>query len=97
MNIVWSPRAQIRLTDYARQLTEYDYPETARNWLLTVQAKSATLADFPRAGRVSPEFRQKRPTIRDITICDYRLFYRIRKDAVEIISIHNCKQQITSL
>ena len=97
MTIIWSPRAQVRLAEYARQLAEYDYPETARNWLLTIQAKSATLADFPRAGRVSPEFRQKRPTVRDITIGNYRLFYRIRKDAVEIISIHNCKQQITSL
>ena len=57
MNIVWSPRAQIHLTEYARQLAEYDCPETARSWLLAVQAKSATLADFPRAGRVSPEFR----------------------------------------
>ena len=97
MNIVWSPRAQIRLTEYARQLAEYDCPETARSWLLAVQAKSTTLADVPRAGRVSPEFRQKRPTVRDITIGNYRLFYRIRKDTVEIISIHNCKQQINSL
>ena len=86
MTIIWSPRAQVRLAEYARQLAEYDYPETARDWLLTIQEKSATLVDFPRAGRVSPEFRQKRPTVRDITIGDYRLFYRIRKNAVEIIS-----------
>ena len=97
MNVIWSPRAQLRLTEYARQLAEYDYPETARNWLLTVQAKSASLAEFPRAGRVSPEFQQKRPMVRDITIGNYRLFYRLRKNTIEIISIHNCKQQITSL
>ena len=96
MNIVWSPRAQIRLTDYARQLAEYDCPETARSWLLAVQAKSATLADFPRAGRVSPEFRQKRPTVRDITIGNYRLFYRIRKNTVEIISIPLASHSLTA-
>lgn len=97
MNIIWSPRAQMRLAEYAHQLAEYDYPGTARNWLLKVQSETSTLIDFPRSGRVSPEFRDKRPTVRDITIGNYRLFYRIRKNAIEVISIHNCRQAITSL
>lgn len=97
MDIIWSPRAQKRITEYARQLAEYDYPETARNWIITIRDRAATLADFPRSGRISPEFKNKRPVVRDITIGNYRLFYRTHRDSVEVISIHNCKQAITSL
>lgn len=97
MSLVWSPRAQRRLKEYAQALAEYDYPETAVNWLVEVKARSEHLKRFPRAGRVSPEFRGKRPVIRDITIGHYRLFYRNKRNLVEIISIHNCKQAITSL
>lgn len=97
MSLIWSPRAQRRLKEYAQALAEYDYPETAVNWLMDVKAKSEHLAQFPFAGRVSPEFHDKRPIIRDITIGNYRLFYRNKRSHVEIISIHNCKQAITSL
>jgi len=37
------------------------------------------------------------PHIHDITIGNYRAFYRIKRHSVEIISIHNCKQAILSL
>lgn len=97
MDIIWSPRAQKRITEYARQLAEYDYPETARNWILTIRMRAETLADFPRSGRISPEIKARRPVVRDITIGKYRLFYRIHRGSVEVISIHNCKQAIISL
>lgn len=97
MSLIWSPRAQRRLKEYAHSLAEYDYPDTAVNWLVDIKAKSEHLKRFPLAGRVSPEFRDKRPIIRDITIGNYRLFYRNKRNHVEIISIHNCKQAITSL
>lgn len=93
MDIIWSPRAQKRITEYARQLAEYDYPETARNWILTIRMRAETLADFPRSRRISPEFKARRPVVRDITIGKYRLFYRIHRGSVEVISIHNCKNK----
>jgi len=97
MQIVWSPRAQRRLREYAQNLAEYDYPQTAVAWLNKVRSDTALLADHPRAGRESPEFIGKRPTVHDIAIGNYRLFYRIKREYVEIISIHNCRQKITSL
>jgi len=97
MELVWSPRAKRRLSEYARQLAEYDYPETARDWLISVKDATEHLADFPRSGRVSPEFTDRKPVVRDITIGNYRAFYRIKRHAVEIISIHNCKQAILGL
>jgi len=98
MEIAWSPRAKRRLAEYARQLAEYDYPQTAHDWLIDVQAAVDPLADFPRAGRVSPEFTDKKPVIRDITVHkNYRVFYRVKRATLEIISVHNCKQAITSL
>ena len=33
MEIIWSPRGQRRLAEYARGIVEYDYPQTAVNWL----------------------------------------------------------------
>jgi len=97
MELLWSPRAKHRLAEYAQQLAEYDYPEPARDWLLSVKDATEHLADFPRAGRVSPEFTDMKPVIHDITIGNYRAFYRIKRRAVEIISVHNCKQAILSL
>ena len=97
MPIIWSPRAIRRLRQYARNLAEYDYPETAASWLNKVRSESEILSEHPQLGPISPEFIGKRPVVRDLTIGNYRLFYRVRRDHVEIISIHNCKQAITSL
>ena len=96
-SLVWSLRAQRRLSEYAHSLAEYDYPETAVRWLQNVREAAEHLSEFPLVGRASPEFQEIRPRVRDITIGNYRLFYRVRRTCVEIISIHNCKQNITSL
>jgi len=97
VNIVWSSRAQKRLREYATQLAQYDYPQTAADWLNKVKSSVETLVDFPESGRESPEFKDRTPMIRDISIGMYRVFYRIVGASVEIISIHNCRQAITSL
>lgn len=96
-DLVWSPRARQRLREYAQNLAKRDYPETAVNWLLKIKSSVERLADFPASGRESPKFKGRRPKVRDITIGNFRLFYRTRKNTVEIISIHHCRQTIASL
>lgn len=97
MALVWSPRAQHRLREHARHLAEHDYPETAVNWLMRIKSAAERLVEFPESGRESPEFMNQRPKVRDIAIGQFRLFYRRRKGDVEIISVHHCRQSITTL
>lgn len=43
------------------------------------------LEQFPRSGRVVPEF--KRPNLREVLHRNYRIVYRLRDDSVEIITV----------
>ena len=95
MKIIWSPRGQRRLTEYARSITEYDYPQTAVNWLMDMRAAVEHLADFPLSGRKVPEFKNSK--VREIVHRDYRIFYRVRSCCYEIISIRHSRFQIRSI
>ena len=87
MTIVWSPRAQRRLAEYARRIAEYDYPQTAVEWLSDMRAAVDHLADFPFAGREVPEFSDGK--VREIVHRGYRIFYRVRRRKPEIISVRH--------
>jgi toxin ParE1/3/4 len=45
------------------------------------------LETFPESGRIVPEFNVK--TVREIILGNYRIIYRLNKDAVEILTIHH--------
>lgn len=95
MNVVWSPRGRKRLESYARYIAEHDYPQTAYNWLLDMRSATEHLADFPQAGREAPEFAPSE--IREITHRGYRLFYRVKRNTCEIISIRHERYPIFSM
>lgn len=95
MKIVWSPRGQRRLAEYARGIAEYDYPQTAANWLVDMKTAVEHLADFPLSGRKVPEFTDDK--VREIIHRGYRIFYRIRSHGCEIISVRHCRCQIRSV
>ena len=95
MMIVWSPRGQRRLAEYARSITEYDYPQTAVNWLMDMRAAVEHLADFPLSGREVPEFQAS--NVREIVHRGYRIFYRVRSGFCEIISIRHSRFHISSI
>ena len=42
---------------------------------------------FPESGRVVPEIGQS--TIREITLGNYRIIYRVQKDKIEIITVYH--------
>lgn len=45
------------------------------------------LDTFPRAGRIVPE--KNNPSIREIIFGNYRIIYRLKKGAVEILTIYH--------
>ena len=89
MKIIWSPRGKRRLAEYARSIAQYDYPQTAVNWLVNMKAAVEHLADFPLSGREVPEFSNSK--VREIVHRDYRIFYCIRSRCCEIISVRHSR------
>ena len=49
---------------------------------------------FPQSGRMVPEFEQ--PDIRELIEPPYRLLYRIRADAIEVLAILHGRQDLGS-
>ena len=49
---------------------------------------------FPESGRMVPEFEQ--PDIRELIEPPYRLMYRIREDAIEVLAILHGRQDLGS-
>ena len=95
MKITWSPRGKRRLSEYAKSIAEYDYPQTAYEWLLDMKAAVEHLADFPQIGREVPEFNDGK--VREIIHQGYRIFYRVKRSTVEIISVRHSRFLIKSI
>ena len=60
MKIIWSPRGQRRLAEYAHSIAEYDYPQTAYDWLVDRKAAVEHLADSRCPGEKSQDSRMAR-------------------------------------
>jgi addiction module RelE/StbE family toxin len=50
------------------------------------------LIDFPESGRMVPE--KNTPEIRELIEGNYRIFYRLKKDKITILRIHNAARKI---
>lgn len=48
---------------------------------------SARLADLPNPGRMVPEYQD--PNIRELLISNYRLIYRVKPHAVQVLAVHH--------
>jgi toxin ParE1/3/4 len=64
-----------------------DSDHFARLFANKVFEKAKTLEAFPNAGRVVPESNQE--AIREIFHGNYRIVYRVRKDEVQVLTIHH--------
>ena len=50
------------------------------------------LVEFPESGRIVPE--KKQAEIRELIEGNYRIFYRLQKDKITILRIHNSARKI---
>ena len=82
--IRWSMTAHQNLEDIANYIAQ-DAPFYAIHFVERILEEIEKLADFPRLGRVVPEFRQEH--IRELIFHNYRFVYSIKEDIVFIISI----------
>ena len=82
--LTWSPRAAAHLEGICEYIGE-DSPVYARIFAKRVMAIVLEIPRFPRSGRVVPEYDDE--DLREKLMADYRIVYRIRRNAVEIVAI----------
>ena len=86
VKVLWTELARDDLKsifDYISQDSEFYARRFADKLFLRVEA----LQDFPRMGRVVPEF--ENPSIRELVEGNYRVVYRVFDDRVEVIRIRH--------
>jgi len=82
----WTPQAADDLDAVAEFITE-NSPHFAGLFVMDVLQAVDRLAEFPELGRIVPEIGDK--TIRELILGNYRIIYRLRSEAVEILTIHH--------
>lgn len=87
--IKWSPRAVSNLDEICDYIAgDSDY--YARLFAKRIIAIVKDIPQFPRAGRIVPEYKDE--NLREKIYQDYRIVYRLKNDAVEIVAIcHGAK------
>jgi toxin ParE1/3/4 len=93
MKIIWSPQAQHKLTDIADYIAK-DKPGAALNWVETVLDQVENLSSFPNSGRVVPELDNEQ--YKELIIGNYRVIYKITEKQIQILTIRNFKQLLSS-
>jgi toxin ParE1/3/4 len=82
----WTPQAADDLDAIAEFITE-DSSHFAGLLVIDVLQAVERLADFPALGRIVPEIGDK--VIREIILGNYRIIYRLRNEAVEVLTVHH--------
>jgi toxin ParE1/3/4 len=62
-----------------------DSPFYAQRMVDRVTAKSRLIAEFPRAGRVVPEYELN--DVREVFEKPYRVIYRVKPDRIDILAV----------
>ena len=89
MKIQWTHVAFRRLDEIYGYI-ENDSPTNAEKWVDRLLKKLAMIKDFPKAGRSIPEVEVA--NIREIVYGNYGIVYKIKEDAVYIMTIRHFKQ-----
>ena len=82
MEVIWSPRAELRLIEIADYIASNN-PERAREFVLRLLHSVDHLIEFPESGSLVPE----NGGFRQVVLQGYRIIYRIRLVRVEIVTV----------
>jgi len=84
--LIWAPSARLDLKEIASYIAE-SRPKAASNFIKNVLRTVENLADFPKSGRIVPEFSD--PDIREVIRKPCRIVYRVKpqKHIVEIVRV----------
>jgi toxin ParE1/3/4 len=95
VKVQWTENAishLIAIYDYIAQ----DSPFYAQRMVDRLTRCSQQLVDFPRSGRMVPEYEEE--DLRELIERPYRVIYRVRSDAIEIVAvIHSARRLPTEL
>ena len=82
--IIWSPHAAQSLQDICSYI-ERDSKHYATIFAQRIIAAIEIAAEFPEIGRIVPEYNN--PVLREKILGDYRIVYRLKETAIEIVII----------
>ncbi len=82
--IRWSPQAALNLEDICNYIAK-DSEVYATIFASKINAIIKYIPQFPKAGRVVPEYKNEK--IREKIYENYRIVYRIRGEFIEIVAI----------
>ncbi len=91
MRLAWSRRAT-RDAEHAAEWIAKDRPEGALAWLDGLYAAVRRLEQFPFSGHVLPEI--PLAARREIPYRGYRVIYRLRPDAIEILRVAHARRDL---
>jgi plasmid stabilization system protein ParE len=91
--LIWSARAVADL-DAACEYIARDSARYAYLFAQRIVAKIETIPQHPRLGAVVPEY--GREDLRERLFQNYRIIYRIRGDAVEIVAVIHAARLLPS-
>lgn len=84
MKVIWSRRALLDV-EHIRDYIAQDNPAYAQPFIERLLHATRHLPQFPHSGRAMPEADNIR--IREVTYQGYRIIYRLRSDAIEIVMV----------
>jgi len=84
VKIRWSPTAIIHFAEIYNYISR-GYEKYASIFAKKVMAIVKSIPDFPKAGRVVPEYDDE--NLREKILGNYKIVYREKKDAIEIVTI----------
>ena len=95
MKINWTPRGRKRFFAISNYIATEFYSDYADAWEEDVATTVEPLAAHPELGAVAFPF-LKRPELRRILLSNrnYWVYYRIAKDAIDILSIKHILQNV---
>ena len=92
--IIWSPKAADNLEEICNFIGE-DSEYYARIFAQKIIAEVESIPDFPKAGRIVPEYQQD--NLREKIFQNYRIVYRIIPDTIEIVAIVHGARLLTEI
>ena len=82
----WTPQAADDL-DAIAEFIARDSPYFAGLFIADILQSVNRLVDFPESGRIVPEIGNR--SIREVILGSYRIIYRLRSEAVEVLTVHH--------
>ena len=94
MRLRWTEQARNDLLQIGRYIAQ-DKPGAAGTWVRRLQKRARDAAEMPLMGRKVPEF--DREDIREVVLGGYRLVYRVRTDAIEVLTVFDGRRLLSSV